>query len=104
MGFWEPATELGWFCGEEDLPCEVTADTIFYLDALCVAPAFEHVDPEFELRKIVVYTDNTNTVDIFNSLCALPAYNSILTSSIDVLFDSEFDIRVLYVEGEKPGR
>ncbi|KAJ6628275.1 hypothetical protein B0H10DRAFT_1741632, partial [Mycena sp. CBHHK59/15] len=36
-----------------------------------------------------------------NSLCLLLAYNSILTSTIDILFDRNFDLCVLHVEGAK---
>jgi hypothetical protein len=42
-----------------------------------------------------------NTVDMFNLLCVLPAYNPILTSSVDCIISHSFDLQVLHIEGEK---
>jgi hypothetical protein len=49
----------------------------------------------------MIYTDNTNTVDIFNSLRALPAYNFILRSAVDVLLESNHQLRVRYVPSDQ---
>ncbi|KAJ6630089.1 hypothetical protein B0H10DRAFT_1775019 [Mycena sp. CBHHK59/15] len=98
MGFWEPDSQISWFCPAD---FEVPVGTIFFLEALCVAAAVDNVDPEFSLRKIVIYNDNQNTVDIFNTLAALLAYNPILTSTIDILFQHDFDLRVLHVPGSQ---
>ncbi|KAJ7880670.1 hypothetical protein B0H13DRAFT_2345466 [Mycena leptocephala] len=61
----------------------------------------EHVGQEFEPKKIVVYTDNKNTVDILKYLCALAAYNSAgdsfirYTPLILVLSDSYLGVNII---------
>jgi hypothetical protein len=55
------------------------------------------------LSKLVVYTDNLNTVHMFNSFSALPAYNGILKDAVDQLLsdiDNPIQLRVMHVPGE----
>ncbi|KAJ7073439.1 hypothetical protein B0H15DRAFT_957205 [Mycena belliarum] len=52
------------------------------------------------VRKITIWTDSSNTFDIFNSLRALPLYNEILKSAVDVLLDNSFKLRVLLLPGK----
>ena len=44
--------------------------------------------------------DNMNTVQIFNSLACLPAYNHLLHRSMDILLALNIDLHVLHVSGE----
>jgi predicted solute-binding protein len=50
---------------------------------------------------VTIWTDNQNTYDIFNSLRALPLYNEILKSAVDVLIANDFKLRVLLLPGKK---
>jgi hypothetical protein len=55
------------------------------------------------LQKLVIYTDNLNTVQIFNSLSAQPAYNEILKTAVDYLLSdisNPIQLRVIHVPGE----
>ena len=83
VGFWFPGLSAGfWSTILEDPP----KDTIFYFEALCVLSAILHSTSfEFPITKLTVYTDNLNTVQMFNSLSALPAYNGILKAAVDHL-------------------
>jgi hypothetical protein len=47
----------------------------------------------------VIYSDNTNTVNIFNSLRAIAPYNQVLISAMNVVLDHHIDFRVLHVRG-----
>ena len=50
---------------------------IFFFEALVVCSAI-HLSCNFTKTScLIIYTDNSNTFDIFNSLCALPLYNRI---------------------------
>jgi hypothetical protein len=70
--------------------------------ALCVALAIHSIQAHcLTTQTAVIYTNNTNSVDMFNSLWALPAYNPILISSVDILIAQSLDLRVLHIEGEK---
>ena len=83
LGFWFPDQSVGFW---SRLPEEPPNDTIFYFEALCILSAIMHSNSLcMSVKRLVVYTDNLNTVQIFNSLSALPAYNNILKNSIDHL-------------------
>ena len=49
--------------------------------------------------RFIIYTDNSNTVDIFSSLRALPPYNHLLKTAVDILNLGRHDMRVLHVPG-----
>ncbi|KAJ7932286.1 hypothetical protein B0H13DRAFT_1593535, partial [Mycena leptocephala] len=53
------------------------------------------------VRKISIWTDNSNTYDIFNTLRAKPLYNEILKSAVDVLISNDFRLRALLLPGKK---
>jgi hypothetical protein len=98
MGFWYPSLDIGFYAPTPE-NSEVTA--IFYFEALCVLCALR--DVQYRAHKgarVVIYTDNLNTVQIFNSLACLPSYNHILRRSVDILLSTEIDLRVLHVSGE----
>ena len=46
-----------------------------------------------------MFTDNVNTVQLFNSLSALPAFNWMLIQVADAVLDQGFDFRVFHVPG-----
>ena len=51
--------------------------------------------------KIVIFTDNVNSVDIFRSLRCLPAYNQILKTAVDIIIQNEYSLQVFHVPGEQ---
>ena len=52
------------------------------------------------MDRLLVRTDSMNSVHMFNSLHAKPAYNSILVSSINARITSSLDVRVYHVPGD----
>ncbi|KAJ6628408.1 hypothetical protein B0H10DRAFT_1752314, partial [Mycena sp. CBHHK59/15] len=99
MGFYIPVMGLGY---QSELPSGIHDDLkIFFYEALCVCAAL-HQTSAFLPRgaRLTIYTDSLNSVDIFNSLKALPAYNEILKSSVDVLLRHDLELRVLHVPGK----
>jgi hypothetical protein len=75
---------------------------IFYFEALAVCAAVHLLaDMDDRPSKLLVYTDNTNTVAMFNSLRAQPPYNGLLRSAMDVLLEHGVDLRVAHVPGEE---
>lgn len=102
LGFWYPSNHLGFHCVAPPDPLPNTI--IFFLEALCVLCALQHahqLSPKGS--RFVIYTDNLNTVSIFNSLRCLPEYNILLKEAIDILDIGHHDLRVLHVSGEKNG-
>lgn len=99
MGFWYPAFHEGYYA---PTPVNVPTDVIFYFESLCVLSALHHVQSKVPRgSKILIYTDNSNTVDIFRTLRCLPPYNHLLKSAVDVLIANDFSLRVLHVPGEQ---
>jgi hypothetical protein len=99
MGFWYPDHSVGYY---SPTPIGVPTDLIFYYEALCVLSALIHASELSSIpMRIIIFTDNTNTVDIFNSMRGLPAYNYILRSSVDIRLTTNHQLRVLHVPGHK---
>jgi hypothetical protein len=99
MGFWYPSLNIAFF---SPTPYYENPDLIFYFEALCVHSALFDAHRrtlEKGSGRFLIYTDNSNTVDIFSSLRALPAYNHLLKTAIDILHSGGCDLRVLHVPG-----
>ena len=76
---------------------------IFYFEALCVLSAIHHATDVLQIpssAKVLIYTNNNNTVSIFNTLRCLPHYNPILIKATDVSITSGIHLRVLHIPGE----
>jgi hypothetical protein len=97
---------LGFFLERslEGFQCVVPQDspkgTIFYFEALAVVSV---VDAATRLTpvpsKLLVFSDNTNTVDMFHSLRTLPPYNDLLKFTITLLIRYSISLRVVHISG-----
>ena len=99
MGFWYPDLNVAFY---SQTPCHENPDLIFYFEALCVHSALFNAHRRTaatEYGRFLIYTDKSNTVDIFSSLRALPPYNHLLKTAIDILSSGDHDLRVLHVPG-----
>ena len=98
MGFWYPSLAIGFYA---DTPLNANSSLIFFFEALCVLSAIADACSRAAFPcRIVCFTDNSNTVDIFSSLHALPPYNPILRAAVDLLHAGHHDLRVLHVPGD----
>jgi hypothetical protein len=95
MGFWLPKTCEGFQC---PVPAS-SRQPIFFLEALAVLSALHHVcmSPRPLPARVALYTDNMNTVAMFNTLSALPAYNPIILTAADWLLRVGIQIRVFHL-------
>ena len=95
LGFWYPSSALAFY---SSTPKDSEVSVKFYFEALCVFCALMDVaNRARQGAKIVIYTDNLNTVQMFNSLSCLPEYNHLLRRSVDILVTHNIDLRVLHV-------
>ena len=101
LGFWFPSLSAGFW---SLILKEPLSNTIFYFEAISVLSAILHsTTMGLMICKLVVYTDNLNTVQIFNSLSALPEYNDILKAAIDhLLLDltNPIQLHIIHVPGD----
>jgi len=99
LGVWFPQDNCACQC---ELPTTAPHDSIFFFEALAVCSAIHTIaDMTPTPAKLLVYTDNTNTVAIFDSLRARPPYNSILMSAMNVLLAYDVDLRVAHIPGDQ---
>jgi hypothetical protein len=98
MGFWYPDLNVA-FCA--DTPMDDVTGLIFYFEALCVLGAIRDACLRAGCRgRVLIFTDNLNTVDIFSTFRAMPAYNILLREAVDLLDANAHDLRVLHVPGD----
>ena len=99
LGCYLPASLTGFLTRQ---PAWVPHDNIFYLEALCVCWAI-HVAHRQSLRgRVLIFTDNENTVAMFNRLYTpFELYNPILLSSVDILIQKTFVIQVVAIPGSE---
>ena len=97
LGFYFERSKEAYQC---IIPEQAPKDTIFYFEALAVVSV---VDVATRLptipSKLLIYSDNTNTVDIFHSLRSLPPYNDLLKFTISLLIKYSISLRVVHVSG-----
>ena len=99
MGFWYPELSIGFY---SPTPSYENPDLIFYFEALCVHSALFDAHRRTEIKgtgRFVIHTDNSNTVDIFSTFRALPPYNHLLKTAVDVLNLGDNNMRVLHIPG-----
>ena len=85
----------------ETLPM-ISMAHIFFHEAYAVVCALHcacHSGAE-NLRRVVICTDNTNTVDIFSSLKASGIYNHLLQFAVSLLMQTKVDLRVVHIPGD----
>ena len=99
MGFLYPISKDGYYA---PTPTNVPSNVIFYFECLCVLSALADVQTKAPHgSKILIYTDNANTVDIFHTLHCLPAYNHLLQRAVDIIMAKDFSLCVLHVPGDQ---
>ncbi|KAG6328055.1 hypothetical protein ID866_11033 [Astraeus odoratus] len=97
MGFWFPSISLGF---QSALPYSPHSCPIFFFEAFVVLMAVHmatHYVPQGTW--VALFSDNLNTVSIFNSLAALPHYNLILLAVVDIFLSHDFDFCVFHIPG-----
>lgn len=97
MGIWFPGEYAGF---QAALPSDGPKDLIFYYEALVVCFTI-HFGIIYNAKHIAVYSNNTNSVNMFSSLCAKPIYNRILImmSTINLILQHQLQFKVYYIPG-----
>jgi hypothetical protein len=98
LGFWCPALSAGFQCPLNDGGhCG-----IFFYEALAVVSALQWALTSLASppRRIAIFTDSSNTVDLFHMLRAQPCYNPLLLTSVDLLLRHGHQLRVFHVTSE----
>jgi hypothetical protein len=98
FAFWYPQLNKGF---STSTPKSTPSNQIIFYEALAVLSALDDARHRFPSNsRVVIFTDNSVTVSMFNTLRALPEYNCILKAAVDILFVTQFQLRVLHIAGE----
>jgi hypothetical protein len=99
LGFFFPSLLLGY---QTHIPHGPPKDTIFFFEALAICSAIHYSASRVPLpNHLTIFSDNSNSVNMFNTLRAKPMYNTILKSSVDILILSNISLHVVYIPGEE---
>lgn len=103
LAYYFPSLKLAYHA---PLPSNPPSDTIFWFEALAACSVIHHAadvwasDFSPKLDCLRVYTDNMNTVNMFNTLHTKPPYNQILISSINARIRSALEVRAYHISGD----
>ena len=95
MGIWFSGEFTGFQCS---LLAEGPQGLIFFYEVLAVYSTFR-LSASYGCDQITIYCDNTDTVDMFGSLCAQLTYNSILICTVDFTLNTAIMTKVYFVPG-----
>ena len=99
MGFWYPVSKDGYYA---PTPVNIPSNVIFYFESLCVLSALEHVQTKVKHGlKTLIYTDNSNTVDIFCTFNCLQSYNHLLRAAVYIIIQNNYSLHILHVPGDQ---
>lgn len=99
LEFWYPYSWQAFFA---HAPPKALSNLIFFLEALTVTSAFMlAVTTSQRPLKVIIYTDNSNMVSMFNSLHALSQYNNLLKHAVDLIISGDHELSVQFIPGHK---
>ena len=97
LGFFFSHSKEGFQCVVPQCPPK---DTIFYFEALAVVSVVDTITKLPSIPShLLVFSNNTNTVNIFHSLWSLPPYNDLLKFTISLLLKHNISLWVMHFSG-----
>lgn len=99
LGYWCPARQQAFLADRPPAPIALE-DHIFWYEALCVLAALEWAASlPSPPQRLAIYTDNLNTVQMFDSFRASKGYDDILLRACEILLEHHIDLRVWHIPG-----
>lgn len=102
LGFWVEKANIGFFATIPKFAEDgIQADKIiFHYEALCLVSALSHVHLSASNHsRILIYTDNSNVFNVFNSFRTNADFNKMLKCAADILIDGDHSLRVIHIPG-----
>lgn len=97
VGMWSPKLQTGYYA---NIHTRKVNSKIFYYKAYIIVCAIHWASTQLPMpQRIVIFSDNTNTVNILNSMCAHREFNELLKFAIDILMTHDIDIWVIHIAG-----
>jgi len=98
LAFWSPCLLLGF----QYSVSHISNHNIFFFEALAMLSALDFAVHNISPlpRCLTIFTNNTNSVDVFNSLHTKPPINPILLTAMDLLITSNVSLHVCHIASE----
>ncbi|KAI0092911.1 hypothetical protein BDY19DRAFT_903634 [Irpex rosettiformis] len=100
--FWSAHDEGLGFMANRPVAPDAVEDNIFWYEALTVLSALRWSAslPE-RFSRVAIFTDNLNTVQMFDSFRSREPYTFILLAAIEILIEHHIDLCVWHIPGEQ---
>ncbi|KIM37658.1 hypothetical protein M413DRAFT_42890, partial [Hebeloma cylindrosporum] len=101
LAFWSPRHNLGFQASIVPIPS--SPHTIYYWEAYAVLSAFYWIlhSTNPTPRRVVIYSDNLNSVHLFSSLRATVELNPIALTAADLMLRFDCQLRVAHISGKQ---
>lgn len=97
IGMWSPELGIGHYASIHTCKAD---SKIFYYEAYIVVCAIHWASIHSPSPCcVIIFSDNSNTVDIFNSMKARGEFNGLLKFVVDIIMACDLDIWVIHVPG-----
>ena len=97
LGFYIPRTHHGFAAS---VPTGYPIHNIVFFETLCVASAVSWASTLLRPpRRLLIYTDSLDSVELFHSLKAEAGYNDLLLFVVQILMDKHIQLRVFHIPG-----
>ena len=97
-GIWAPSLNIGF---SFPLPSVHNSGSIFFFETYVICCAIHYASTlQPPIHRLAIYSDNLNTVEIFNMMKAYNKYNILLQFVVDLLIQHDLDLRVYHIPGE----
>ena len=102
MGFWSPMLLQG-FHHAITKPALLKNNLIFFKEAYMVISALLYAVQQIHPipKQIVIHTDSSNRVDLFNTLHAKQGYNPLLLTAINLMLKYHVQLHVDWISGSE---
>ncbi|KAI0737011.1 hypothetical protein BC629DRAFT_1266660, partial [Irpex lacteus] len=102
LGFWTPHPPGYAFAADRPHAPSAVEDNIFWYEALTVLGALQWaVTLPTRFTRIAIFTDNLNTVQMFDTFRSREPYLDILLAACETLITYDVDLRVWHIPGEE---
>lgn len=99
IGFWSPVHREGI---QAQPPTDYQSDRIYLLEVLAVVATLKWAAQKmWPGEHLAIFTDNSNTVTMFYSICTLPLYNPLLIHAVDILILIKIELCVYHIPGHR---
>ncbi|KAI0084583.1 hypothetical protein BDY19DRAFT_868536, partial [Irpex rosettiformis] len=102
LGFWSPLAPSFAFAADRPVAPTSVEDNIFWFEALTILTALHcAITLPGTFARVAIFTDNLNTVQMFDSFRSREPYLDILLAACEILITHHVELHVWHIPGER---